>query len=180
MIADPLSLDRLDDGSFVLSELVSDFDCILRNYLRGRGVAEADAEDIAQEVYVKLLRCLPYLELTSRCFRGWLRRVAERALADRRRGEGRRRRIEAEWFRRRPEALREDDRREILDEVLQQVRRRTSPKTWRCFEAMTLQQRRIAEVAAECGLTVNAVRVRASRVLTRLRRLCRASGPARH
>lgn len=158
---------------------VTDFDRILRGYLLGRGVPAADAEDLAQEVYVKLLRALTSPDLDPRrgCFRGWLRRVAERTLADRRRADRRRRRLEAEWCRhaRAVQRPREDDRRELLEQMLARVRARTAPNTWRCFEGRILEQRSAAEVAVECGLTVNAVRVSTSRVLARLRRLCRAT-----
>jgi RNA polymerase sigma-70 factor (ECF subfamily) len=174
MSAEPVPLDHRRDAA-ALSGLVSGFDRVLRNYLLGRGVSEADAEDVAQEVFVKLLRCLHYLDLTGDRFRGWLQRVADRTLADRRRAEGRRRHTEAEWFRRRPGAVLEDYRRELLEQSLERVRARTAPLTWRCFEGQMLQERRAAELAVECGLTVNAVRVRTSRVLARLRRLCRAA-----
>jgi len=178
MSAEPVPLDhRLSRDAVGLTGLVSGFDRALRNYLLGRGVSEADAEDVAQEVFVKVLRCLHYLDLTGDRFRGWLRRVADRTLADRRRAEGRRRHTEAEWFRRRPGGPREDYRRELLEQTLERVRARTAPLTWRCFEGQMLEERSAAELAAECGLTVNAVRVRTSRVLTRLRRLCRAARP---
>jgi RNA polymerase sigma-70 factor (ECF subfamily) len=44
------------------------------------------------------------------------------------------------------------------------------PTTWRAFRALVLEGRPTGEVAAELGITSNAVRIAKSRVLSRFRR----------
>jgi RNA polymerase sigma-70 factor (ECF subfamily) len=43
------------------------------------------------------------------------------------------------------------------------------PATWRAFRALVLEGKRTAEVAAELGISPNAVRIAKSRVLSRFR-----------
>ena len=63
-------------------------------------------------------------------------------------------------------------RRRILQFVLEQVRSRSNTSTWKCFDLHILQGRSSGEVAAELGLTSNAVYVNASRILARVREQC--------
>ena len=61
----------------------------------------------------------------------------------------------------------------MLGYALAQVRARSRPSTWACFEGHVLHGRTAAEVAAELGVSPNVVAVNSSRVLARLRSYCR-------
>ena len=71
---------------------------------------------------------------------------------------------EAEWN--------QAHKQRVLEFVLEQVKAEAQPKTWACFEQRLLRGRAAADIAAELGLTPNAVKVNASRVLARVRERC--------
>jgi RNA polymerase sigma-70 factor (ECF subfamily) len=153
-------------------------------YVRSRGLGLDNAREVVQDIFVKLVRSLPTFELdhTRGRFRTWLWQVARNAVAAwagkqhiqskaedgwRQRqdasgagGEG----PDAEWL----AALRQ----RVLTVVLERVRSQAQAKTWACFEQHVLRGRPSAEVAAELGLTANAVYVNASRVLDKVRTQC--------
>ena len=53
--------------------------------------------------------------------------------------------------------------------LLEMIRRDFEPKTWKAFERTALDEQPAAAVAAELGMTSNAVFIARSRVLARLR-----------
>ena len=57
----------------------------------------------------------------------------------------------------------------VANTLLEAIRLEFQPATWRAFEATVRDDRPTAEVAAELGLSVNAVLIAKSRVLKRLR-----------
>jgi RNA polymerase sigma-70 factor (ECF subfamily) len=59
----------------------------------------------------------------------------------------------------------------LLGEAMAAVRQEVQPATWRAFEAFSLEDRDASEVAAELGLTENAVYGAKRRVLARLREI---------
>ena len=63
----------------------------------------------------------------------------------------------------------EAGRRRILRRALEWVRGDFSETTWKIFEQTTLEHQTYQEVAAELGMTANAVRQARFRVLRRLR-----------
>jgi RNA polymerase sigma-70 factor (ECF subfamily) len=160
---------------------------LLIAYGRSRGLSDDDAQEVAQEVFTRLVKALPKFALQRERarFRTWLFQVwycAKVDLVDRRR----RRQVRAEraWFERLGESsprIPEDPdwltmyHRRVLAFALEQIRERVErvrPTTWACFERHLLQSRPSAEVAAELGLTVNAVNLNSSRVLARVRDFC--------
>jgi hypothetical protein len=62
------------------------------------------------------------------------------------------------------------DRERILEVVLPEVRKATSPRAWACFEGRMMERRPAANLRAELGITANAVYVYASLVLRKVRR----------
>ena len=60
----------------------------------------------------------------------------------------------------------------MLEFALEQVRGRTQPATWACFERHVLQGHASKEVAKALGVSANVVYVNASRVLGRVREQC--------
>jgi RNA polymerase sigma-70 factor (ECF subfamily) len=154
---------------------------LLLGYAQSRGLAETDAHDVVQDVFIRLLKALPTFELDRRRgrFRTWLWQVTMSALIDWQRKAGQQpppvgtlpdapapadREPEAAWC--------QAHKQRVLEYVLEQVRAESQPKTWACFEQRVLRGRTAADVAAELGLTANAVKVNASRVLARVRERC--------
>lgn len=164
-------------------EFVRRYEPLLLSYVRGRGLQEHDARDVVQEVFARLHRALPTFQLNRERgrFRTWLYQVASSALTDWGRVRNRQIRAEQGWRERQPTAptvapSESDDltaeRRRVLELALTRVRTHSQPKTWACFEQRILRGRASAAVAAELGLTVNAVNVNAARTLARLRKQC--------
>jgi RNA polymerase sigma-70 factor (ECF subfamily) len=166
-------------------EFVALYQPLLQAYVRKQGLIGPDADDVVQDVLARLLRALPEFDLNRERgrFRTWLWRLTRNILADRARR--RQRRARAEAVRAEPEALDppEDEepeadwrmlhRRRVLEFAKDQVRARSQPRTWTCFEEYVLRGRPCAEVAAELGVTPNVVAVSSSRILARLRDYCR-------
>jgi RNA polymerase sigma-70 factor (ECF subfamily) len=168
-------------------EFVALYQPLLRAYAHKTGLAGPDADDVVQEVLARLVTALPGFERDSNRgrFRTWLWAVTRNALADAARRSRRRERAER--------AFADDDqieapgvddqgsgvdwvamhRRRVLEFAKAQVRARSHPRTWACFEEHVLRGRPSGEVAATLGVTVNAVDVNSFRVLTRLRSYCR-------
>src|SRR6476660_9376466 len=70
-----------------LDELYTRYSGLVVAYLRGQGAA--DAEDLASEVFVGVLRNLDSFEGDEAAFRSWLLVIAHRRLLDERRRRGR-------------------------------------------------------------------------------------------
>src|SRR5262245_60942245 len=87
-------------------EFVSLYEPLLLKYVRSRGLGEADARDVAQEVFARLLHALPGFQWdrSRGGFRSWLWRVTMNAVADWARRQRRQERAEEEWRRRLVEA----------------------------------------------------------------------------
>jgi RNA polymerase sigma factor (sigma-70 family) len=137
---------------------------------------EADAEDVTQQVLLKLahkMRTFSYDP--SRSFRAWLKTVTHHAWRDyvegqRRPGAGSgdtsvleqlhtvqaRDNLVAE--------LDEEFTRELLDEAMARVRLRVQPHTWQAFEMLSVEGRSGAEAAERLGMKVATVFVAKSKV----------------
>jgi RNA polymerase sigma-70 factor (ECF subfamily) len=156
---------------------------LIRGWLRRYDVKEEDAEDLAQEVMAVVVRELAHFEHNQQpgAFRSWLRTVTVnqlRALWRTRRG--------------RAAASGDSDIARMLDQLAdpasslsrlwdqqhdQHVARRLmeliqpqfEAKTWQAFRRVALDGMKAAMVAKELGMSVNAVLLAKSRVLSRLR-----------
>src|SRR5262249_19205745 len=137
---------------------------------------DADAEDVTQDVLVKLTQKLrTFAYDPSRTFRGWLKTVAHNAWRD---FEGGRRRAQpAAGDSQIQEQLltleaREDLIRrlegafdlELLEAAKVRVRLRVAPHTWEAFRLVALEGLEAAEVAARVRLQVAMVYVAKSKV----------------
>jgi RNA polymerase sigma-70 factor (ECF subfamily) len=60
-------------------------------------------------------------------------------------------------------------RRQLVGQAMEALRREFQPTTWRAFRECAVCGRNAREVAAELGLSINAVYLARSRVLRRLR-----------
>lgn len=170
----PSLLVRLRDAQDAAAwqTFVATYAPMIYGYARRRGLQDADAADIAQEVLTetsKALRTFEYRPETGR-FRDWLGTLARRRLS--------------RFFARtaEPSAPLPDDvcggddstwiaefNSSLLASAMERARPHFEPATWRSFELTWRDQRPAPEVAAELGLPVEAVYVAKSRVLKRLR-----------
>jgi RNA polymerase sigma-70 factor (ECF subfamily) len=147
---------------------------LLYSWARRTGLQAADAADLVQEVLALLVRKLPGFRYDEHgSFRGWLHTV----LLNKHR----------ELLRRRHPApadgaalddlpdpagdpfSEEDYRHEIIRRALVLLRPDFEAATWAAFHQTVALGRPTTEVAAELGLSVNAVRLARFRVLRRLR-----------
>jgi RNA polymerase sigma-70 factor, ECF subfamily len=163
-------------------EFVAIYEPLIITYCRKRGLADHDARDVASGVFVRLLKALPTFELNRDRgrFRSWLWQVTMSAMGDLARGNYRRASAERAWKEQRiepdePGVWRKLFQRRVLDCALRKVRAQTSDRAWDCFDGHLVQGRPAADVAAELGMTANAVYAAASRVLAQVRELCAQS-----
>jgi RNA polymerase sigma-70 factor, ECF subfamily len=160
---------------------------LLMRYLRRLGLEEDRANDLTQEVFVRLLQALPTFELDSKRgrFRSYLWKLTYSALVDEARRFKARRQAEEQWVKRFHESseaesrkvqdeLNEINQELILKRALPSVHSKTSRTAWACFEQRLLRDRPGADIAAELGIPADAVYVYASRVLKAVRKQCAA------
>jgi RNA polymerase sigma-70 factor (ECF subfamily) len=135
---------------------------------------DADAEDVTQDILVKLTQKLRSFEYDpSRSFRGWLKTVAHHAWRD---FEDSRRRAHAATAEGQESILtleaREDLVRkleeafdlELLETAKARVQMRVAPHTWEAFRLVALEGRPVAEVAPIVQMQVAMVYVARSKV----------------
>jgi RNA polymerase sigma-70 factor (ECF subfamily) len=137
---------------------------------------DADAEDVTQDILVKLTQKLQHFAYDpSRSFRGWLKTVAHHAWRDFE--DSRRRGHSAAGDSRVQEQLLSVQAREDLEQRLEsafdlelleaakaRVRQRVAPHTWEAFRLVALEGLPAAEVAARVQMQVAMVYVAKSKV----------------
>ena len=142
------------------------------------GLAEADAADLVQDVFVTLVQKLPQFEYQpgKGRFRGWLRTIAENRWRDtlRRRAMSPKNAGPAEL----ENAATPDTaaavweaeyRQRLIGQAIQLMRSDFEEKTWKACWALIVEEKSGAEVAANLGMSIDAVYAARSRVLRRLR-----------
>ena len=144
---------------------------------RRLGLAESDAADAVQEVFLVLLEKLPTFQYSQDgSFRAWLRTVTVNKCRER--------------FRKRHETAaggsaaglsqlaadgdsdefwRVEYRQHLVTRALEIMQTEFEPTTWQACWETTVEDRPVADIAAELKITLNAVYVARSRVLRRLR-----------
>ena len=151
---------------------------LLFSWARKLGLPAPDAADLVQDVFVVLVQKLPEFDYDrqKQNFRGWLRTVLFnkwRDLCRRHRGAP-----EVTRAGELPEVPLPDDaelfaegeyRQHLVRRALELMQAEFQPTTWRACWEYLVRDRPAEEVARELGITVNAVYLAKSRVLTRLR-----------
>jgi RNA polymerase sigma-70 factor, ECF subfamily len=151
---------------------------LVYRWCRRRGLQQADAEDVVQEVFRTVLtrihdfrRCRP-----GDSFRGWLWTIAYHKLGDHFRASAGRAAGGPEHLE--PAAVAPPDSDSggtdgaaagLCRRACELVRGEFEERTWQAFWGVAVEDRRPADVAAALGLSVNAVYLAKSRVLRRLR-----------
>jgi RNA polymerase sigma-70 factor (ECF subfamily) len=144
-------------------------------WCRRWNLQDADAEDVTQDILMKLARKLrDFAYDPSRSFRGWLKTLAHHAWRDF--VDGRRTQIPAGdgrvWELMQTLEAREDLVRklqeafdhELLEAAKVRVRLRVAPHTWEAFRLAALEGLPVAEVAATVRMQVAMVYVAKSKV----------------
>ena len=160
---------------------------LVHNWCRQSGVAEHEIADVAQEVFATVASSLGTFQSDrpGTTFRAWMRGIARHKLWHhaRKRSEpavgGTDLQKQLEQI---PAPADEDEDENQLElsenpddvtglyrRALSQFKQEFENRTWTAFWRVTVENRLPVEVAAELGITANAVRQAKSRVLRRLR-----------
>jgi RNA polymerase sigma-70 factor (ECF subfamily) len=141
------------------------------------GLQAADAADLVQEVFTVLLQKFPQFSYDkNKSFRSWLRTVTLNRWHDNRRRKSAALRdggpagLEDVTAPDAAEALWEKEYRDhLVARAAEVMKAEFQPATWQAFWSLAVEGRSGAEVAAELGLSLDAVYAAKSRVLRRLR-----------
>jgi len=153
---------------------------LLAAWLRSRGLQAADVDDLSQHALAIVAEKLPAFQHAGRTgsFRAWLRGILAnvmRAFARRRTEAG----LDG-WAERLEDDTSElarlwdaDHDAHVLRQLLATAAPEFSAAAWTAFRLTALEERPAATVAIELGMSVNAVLLARSRVLSHLRRQAR-------
>lgn len=150
---------------------------LLFHWARRFGLQESDVADLVQDVFVQLVQELPRFTYQAHGrFRGWLYTVLLNKWRQRRRQAAAR---PAEvgpgplLVQETPDSTvtltEEEYRAYLVERALQLMQADFQANTWKACWEYVVVNRPAAEVAAELGMTVNAVHLAKARVLRRLR-----------
>jgi RNA polymerase sigma-70 factor (ECF subfamily) len=164
------------------TRLVELYSPLIHGWLRRQGMQQ-DAEDVTQDVLTVVVRRLSEFERAPRtgAFRAWLRTITVNCLR-------------AHWRRQKnkPIAGGRDSVAELINQLedpashvsklwdaehdrhvtrylLESIKPRFSEQTWKAFTRVALDEAKAQDVAAELGMSENAVFIAKSRVLSALR-----------
>jgi RNA polymerase sigma factor (sigma-70 family) len=156
-------------------EFVEQYGRHIYRWCRQWRLQDADAEDVTQEILLKLARKLRDFAYDPKSsFRGWLKTVAHHAWRDFVDGQGLARPIADEriWELLQSVEAREDLIQkleeafdfELLETAKVQVRLRVAPHTWEAFRLVAIEGVPVAEVAAKVHMQVAMIYVAKSKV----------------
>ena len=180
----PSLLIRIRDSADFESwnQFVDIYAPLIHDFARKKGLQEADAADVTQDVLRQVLASIETFQYDPEkgCVRAWLftvtrNRVNNFLTRDRRaaRGSGdtRVRRLLEEQPASENEQADWDQKvkRRIFACAVERVRPEFKPTTWHGFWKTAIEHHQAAEVAAELGMSVGAVYIAKSRVLKRLK-----------
>jgi RNA polymerase sigma-70 factor, ECF subfamily len=178
-LLDRLRAARPDDPDWLRLEEI--YRPLIRRWLgRVPGLGDEFA-DLTQEVFLVMVRDIPGFERRREgSFRAWVRLVTVNVLRNHRKRQFRRAAVGLdpcdtfldELAEPNSELAREwdlDHDRHIFQKLQAAVQPGFAPATWAAFRRFAIEGLPAAQVAAELGLTVNAVTLAKSRILKRLR-----------
>jgi RNA polymerase sigma-70 factor (ECF subfamily) len=154
---------------------------LIQRWLRRVPGLGHEADDLAQEVFVVVIRELPRFERRREgSFRAWLRTITANKARNHGKSRGRRPAVgmdQAEGFLEQladpdSELARQWDREHdehVVQKLLAAVKSDFNPTTWEAFRRLALDGLPAARVAQELGMPENAVLLAKSRVIRRLR-----------
>lgn len=162
--------------------LIELYSPLVYRWCRQWGLTPSDAADAGQDVFQSVWLALPTFVHSGRtgAFRGWLKTVARNKAYDHWRRQSsepsaRAAQLSEEMAARAPIAMIEDEaaddseRTWLYRRAVELLQTDFSESTWRAFWLVVVDGRPAQDVAAELGLSLNAVYIAKSRVLSRLR-----------
>ncbi|MGI9474857.1 MAG: RNA polymerase sigma factor [Rubripirellula sp.] len=173
--------DSRDDEAW--TEFTAVYEPVIYRMTRRRGMQDADAREIVQEVLVSVATAIDRFDISAAgSFRGWLSRVTRNATIDRmRRIASRGETVDASGVIRKLDAVAgeerigeefDQDRREQLFRwAASQVRRRTDEVKWMAFWKTSVEGSSIRDVARELGVEEGSIYVSRCRIIKRIREL---------
>ncbi|PQO44104.1 RNA polymerase sigma factor [Blastopirellula marina] len=179
-----LNLLQLVSDDEAWNRLVGLYSPLIRGWLRRFGAATDDIDDVVQEVLTVVFRRFPEFQRQPRAgaFRSWLRTITANCLRDHWRKSNRRAAaVGGSDFGEMVAQLedpqsgmsrlwnREHDQY-VIQYLLEEVRPNFTAQTWRAFQRFALDGRSADEVSQELGISVNAVFIAKSRVMSSLRK----------
>ncbi len=179
-------LERLNNraDSVAWRRLVDLYSPLIHGWLRRQDVSAEDAEDLTQEVLEVVVRKVSRFRHNGRAgaFRTWLRTITINCL--RLSLRARRSRVQAtgspdinvildqleDPASDRSRLWDQEHDQHVLKRLIELIEPDFQPATWRAFRRHVIDEASAETVAAELGMTVNAVLIAKSRVLSHLRR----------
>ncbi|MEM7476190.1 MAG: sigma-70 family RNA polymerase sigma factor [Planctomycetota bacterium] len=173
---------RQEDDVIAWSQFVDVYGPLVYRFGRKRGLQDADAADLTQEVMREVARCIGRFEYDPSVgrFRDWLYLVAQRRLSN--------------WFRlanRQPngsgdtnmlatlnavegadaeqELWEQEHRQQLFEWSCEQIQGEFETKTWEAFWRTTVENQKPNQVSEALGMKIGSVYVAKNRVLKRLR-----------
>ena len=159
---------------------------VIYRLARSRGLQDADAQDLAQQVLIAVASAIATWEKSDEQirFRHWLRRVARNAIVnalsrrpfDRAVGGSSAQTFLEDQHGDSPQSDAEIEleyRRELYLRAARQVRVDVEPETWRAFELTVIQEMNMDEAALALNKSIGAIYVARSRIMQRLREIIR-------
>lgn len=160
-------------------EFVEIYRPVILRLARQKGMQQADAEDVAQQVLLAVAKAVEGYDPQRAKFRTWLDRVAQNAILnalsrgkpDRGSGDsGLQAVLNQHEARGGPDSdlLRLEYRREVFRWSARQVQKEFQPDTWKAFWLTAVEEQDCGEVATKLGKSLGAVYTARSRVTQRI------------
>lgn len=159
-----LRLQQAPADQAAWTEFLRRYGSRIHGWCRRWGLQEADAQDITQDVLLKLVRAMQAFRYDpSRRFRGWLKTVAHNAWQDLART---RRAAAAGGDDPLQSVAARDDlaagveaayEQELLDRAMERIRPRVQPQTWDAFRLTAFDGLSGADAAARLGMPITSV-----------------------
>jgi RNA polymerase sigma factor (sigma-70 family) len=164
-------------------EFVALYSPLIRSVARAKGLQDADACEVVQDVMIAIVKAIPNYECSSQIgsFRRWLTTIARNKTLNRLTRvpvDVAKRSADVEMGDLSCSIVQSESNQHILDSdwkkqifvlAAQHVRARIQPATWSAFWMTAIEDRSGEDVAKELGLSIGAVYVARSRVLAKIR-----------
>jgi RNA polymerase sigma-70 factor (ECF subfamily) len=163
------------------TEFVGLYEPLVYRLARRKGLQDADAQDLCQEVFRAVAGAIGRWDPAGGSFRGWLRTISRNLLINlltrqRRQPCGSGDSAMQAFLDAQPEpdpdasaVFDAEYGRRLFEWAADDVRGEFTLKTWEAFRRTAVDGRKPAEVAPELGMSIGAVYIARSRVLARLR-----------
>ncbi|MEM6366300.1 MAG: sigma-70 family RNA polymerase sigma factor [Planctomycetota bacterium] len=171
--------DRDDTESW--SQFVDLYGPLVYRFGRRKGLQEADASDMMQDVMQRVSQSIERFEYDPELgrFRSWLFLISRQCLSNQLKRKARQpigsadsnvARMLNQIPSEEDESVWEDEyRRHLLDWAVEQIRHQFSDSSWQAFYETAFNNRPASEVACDLNMSVGAVYIAKSRITKRLR-----------